>query len=86
MINSVLAQQIAQFPLSNDALRQTLRRQFSSSSWECRASSAYAFGLLLERSAKEVQAKCLDFSSYQPDRLSNLDLDNVITHFKVLVR
>lgn len=82
----ILAQQLAQFPLSNESLRQTLRRQFCSGSWEARTSSAHAFGLLLEHLARELNRKCPDFTNYEPDKLRNLDLDNLITHFKVLLR
>jgi hypothetical protein len=80
------AQQLAQFPLSNEQLRQTLRRGFCSPVWESRATSAHSFGLLLERLAKEVDRKVPNFNEYEPKRMQNLDLDNLLTHFKVLVR
>lgn len=61
------------------------RKQFASPLWEARTSAAHAFGLLLERLSKEVDRKQPDFKNYEPERLQNLDLDNIITHYKILV-
>jgi hypothetical protein len=66
-------------------LEVIFRKQFCSPLWEARTAAAQAFGLLLERLSKEVNRKQPDFKDYEPEKLQNLDLDNIITHYKVLV-
>ncbi|KAI6195415.1 HEAT and SNF2-related and DNA RNA helicase domain containing protein [Aphelenchoides besseyi] len=87
VLRNEAAAQLAKFPLFNSALRETLRKQLQSTQWDTRTAAAQTFGLLLERTVRELSASTMptNFNVYEPETLIDLDLSDVITHYKVLL-